>query len=127
MKELNPILKDQTELHANAEQKQEAVKYNSSMKLKPGQKLWEIPVDIDDPNTITPVDITPHKTVCSWSKAANPNKKAFDPNNPNVDVPVMMKKNHFYCAAINPKNAIKKFIRFKLYKLRHDIQASQKD
>jgi hypothetical protein len=115
MKELDPLKKDQIEIHAQAEQKSE--QYENSMFLKKGMKLWEIPASGFDPETMRPKDVTPKSDRVHWDEATG-KARVFDPYNPQISIPFLGKPNHFYCTALNERNAIKKFIQFKLRNLR---------
>lgn len=115
MKELNLIHKDQIEIHG--QKKKTTIQYNSSIRYQRGLKLWEIPVENFDLETMQPVDVTPKIERVHWNQVSGKIRK-FDPKNPEISIPFMMKKNHFYCTALNPKNAIKKYIRFRLQLLK---------
>lgn len=93
MKELQPKVTDQTEIHAQAEKRKELKKIGS-IRLQRGQKLYEL--NTAD-NTIREAEYESISKIGENGKVTTERK-------------LHVKEGHLYAAAINPRNADKKFV-----------------
>lgn len=76
--------------------------YQGTVKLKKGQRLWSISMT-ENFATVKPVDITPEKSKTVTLDKGHAVSKSTE---------IIINPQHFYCAALNERNAIKKYIQY---------------
>lgn len=100
MKDLDPVKDPQDNIRIEQVQKEQEKTYQGTVKLQKGQRVWSINM-VENFSTVKPVDVTPEKS-----------KTATLPGMKKANLSLIIEKNHFYCVALNERNAIKKYIQY---------------